>query len=162
MIQPIKKEQLPICLEIMKQGYEDTAVKFGMTEVNCPYRGRTRLPYSILEKEYNDGCLMYVYRYNDEIVGFLSLFMKEQKMYLNDIVVLPSHQNHGIGSEFMRFAKEKSGELNCGKMVLGMIYDNIPLRNWYEKEGFHTVQLINYEKINYTVGIMEMLLNRDK
>lgn len=37
MIEAIKKEQLPECLNILKQGYENTAVKFGMTEDNCPY-----------------------------------------------------------------------------------------------------------------------------
>ena len=57
MIETIKKECLYKCLEIMKQGYENTAVKFGMTEDNCPFRGRTRLPYHIFEDEYIFGAL---------------------------------------------------------------------------------------------------------
>ncbi len=61
MIEPIQKEQMPECLAVLKQGYEKTAVEFGMTEENCPYRGRTRLPYPAFEKEFDGGCLMFGY-----------------------------------------------------------------------------------------------------
>ncbi len=58
----------------------------------------------------------------------------------------------------MQFAKEEAKRRNCDKIVLGMVHDNIPLRNWYEKLGFHTIELKKYEKVNYTVGTMELLL----
>lgn len=47
----IEREQLPDCLAVMAQGYEESAQRFGMTEENCPYRGRTRLPLELLERE---------------------------------------------------------------------------------------------------------------
>lgn len=159
MIEPIKKEFLYQCLSIMQLGYENTAIQFGMTEENCPYRGRTRLPYDILEKEYNSGCQMYVYRLDTELVGFLSLIIDKQEMHINDIVIVPTYQNNGFGSELMQFAMEQAKEKGCKKIVLGMVHDNTPLRHWYEKFGFRTTKLRKYEKVTYTVGTMELELN---
>ena len=39
MIELIRKEQLPICLDILKKSYENIAVTFGMTEENCVHTG---------------------------------------------------------------------------------------------------------------------------
>lgn len=158
MIEPINKELLHKCLEIMKLGYENTAIKFGMTEENCPYRGRTCLPYHVFEDEYNNGCLMYVYIQDGEIIGFLSLLIEGQVMHINDIVILPEYQNMGAGSALLQFAIEQAKARNCDRIILGMVHDNIPLRKWYEKMGFTTIRLKKYEKVNYQVATMELLL----
>jgi len=155
MIEPIRREQLHVCLNILKRGYERTAIEFGMTEDNCPYRGRTRLPYQVFEDEYNNGYMMYGYMCNEEMVGFLSLYKDNGTMNISDIVILPEYQNRGMGSRLMQFAIEKAEELYCNRIALGMVYDNIPLRQWYEKRGFQTVKLINFETVRYTVGNME-------
>jgi len=73
MIKAIIKSDLSGCLNILKTSYEDGAIRFGQTEENCPYRGRTRLPLTELEKELLEDCKMYGYFYNDKLIGFLSL-----------------------------------------------------------------------------------------
>ena len=158
MIKPIRREQLPVCLEILKSSYEKTAVTFGMTEENCPYRGRTRLPLDVFEKEFDDGYFMYGYVRENQIVGFLSIQKKENEWDIQDIAVLPEYQNRGYGSELFHFAKEIAAKSNCRKISLGMVYDNIPLRKWYQDRGFEVVKLTNFEKVSYTVGIMELSL----
>lgn len=40
MIKPIKEEELFESLEIFHRGYETVAAEFGLTEENCPDRGR--------------------------------------------------------------------------------------------------------------------------
>ena len=156
MIEPIRKEQLHTCLNILRLGYEKTAVEFGMTEANCPYRGRTCLPYQVFENEHNSGYLMYGYTCDEKIVGFLSLYREDKVMNVSDIVILPEYQNRGIGSSLMQFAVEKAKELSFNRIAVGMVYDNIPLRICYEKKGFQTVKLINFATVTYTVGNMEM------
>lgn len=156
MIESIRREQLPICLDILSRSYENTAVTFGMTEDNCPYRGRTRLPLQVFEKEYDEGYLMYGYMHNSQIVGFLSMQLKENELCIQDIAVLPEYQNGGFGSELFLFAKETAQRLHCSKITLGMVYDNTVLRNWYHKLGFKTVNMIRFEKVNYIVGMMEL------
>ena len=158
MIKPIRREQLPVCLEILKRSYEKTATTFGMTEENCPYRGRTRLPLGVMEKEFDDGYFMYGYVHDDQMVGFLSMQKKENEWDIQDIAVLPEYQDRGYGNELLLFAKEVAAKSNCRKISLGMVHDNIPLRKWYQNRGFEVVKLINFEKVSYTVGIMELSL----
>ena len=158
MIVPIHREQLSECLDVLKESYEKTAVRFGMTEENCPYRGGTRLPYAALEEEYKNGFMMYGYVYGGEIVGFLSMSVEEPKAYIQDIAIRPAYQNRGFGSQLLRFALEKAKTLHCEKIALGMVHDNVPLRSWYEKQGFETVSLKKFEKVSYTVGTMEYRL----
>ena len=157
MIRPIQKEQLPICLDILKKSYEKTAVTFGMTEENCPYRGRTRLPLQVLQEEFENG-QMYGYLLEDQIIGFLSLQQKDDGLYIQDIAVLPEYQNNGYGSKLFAFAKEAAQNAGCEKISLGMVYDNLPLRDWYQRLGFKPVQLLHFEKVTYTVAIMELSL----
>lgn len=116
------------------------------------------MPYQVFENEFNDGCLMYGYICGNEIIGFVSLSVKMHEMHINDIVVLPMYQNRGIGSKLMQFVIEKAKELKCSKISLGMVHDNIQLRIWYQKLGFKTVRLKNFDSVSYTVGKMELLL----
>lgn len=158
MIELVKKEHLPGCLAVIKKSYEKSAIDFDMTEENCPYRGRTRLPYSVFEDEFNNGYQMFGYILDKKVVGFLSFKIHEQEMKISDIAVLPEYQNKGIGSSLMQFAKEQAISSSCIKLLLGMVHDNIPLRNWYQRMGFETVKLTKYETVSYSIGKMELIL----
>lgn len=129
-----------------------------MTEENCPYRGRTCLPLYVFEKEFDNGYLMYGYMLSNQIIGFLSMQIKASEVCIEDIAIVPDYQNKGYGSELFMFAKEIAQNSNCKTISLGMVHDNVPLRKWYEKQGLRTIKLINFEKVSYTVGIMELSL----
>ena len=157
MIRAVKKEELSVCLSVLQESYEASAVYFGMTEENCPYRGRTRLPFSVLEQEF-ESSQMYVYVCDEKIVGFLSLQQEGEILHLNDIALLPGEQGKGFGTKLMEFAHEQAKTAGCMSIRLGMVHDNLRLRNWYESIGFETVKLKKYEKVTYTVGTMEKKL----
>lgn len=92
----IEKEQLLDCLAVMAQGYEESAQRFGMTEENCPYRGRTRLPLEVLEREFETGQIYGAFA-QGRLVGVLSLQKTGDVLMINDLVVLPCWQGQGIG-----------------------------------------------------------------
>lgn len=56
---------------------------------------------------------MYGYTYDGGLVGFLSLFVEEQIMYIKDTVILPAYQSNGFGSILMQFVKEQSKLRSC-------------------------------------------------
>ena len=157
MIKPITKSELSECLYVLTMAFEAGAVRFGQTEENCPYRGWTRLPLSVFEKEFLDF-KMYGYLHKDKLVGFLSLSFSNDIMRISDIAVLPKYQNNGFGSALMQFAKEEAVKHECKKIWVGMIDDNTELKNWYLRHGFKTVELIKYETVSYMVGKMELVL----
>ena len=154
MIRAVTREELPVCLNVLRESYEASAVTFGMTEENCPYRGRTSLPLSVLEQEF-EVCRMYAYVLEEKIVGVLSLQQEGTMLHLNDIALLPEEQGKGFGTKLIGFAIAQVKELDCTGIRLGMVHDNLRLRKWYESFGFETVKLNKYDKVTYTVGTME-------
>ena len=141
MIKKILRSDLPECLDVIHRSYETIAVKFGLTEENCPDRGRASLPLEKLVRSYEEGEEMFAYVVNGQIVGFLGiLFNDEGICKLNDIVVLPEYRHKGYGKEMLDFCKAKAHENGAVKIRLGMIDDNIKLKKWYMANGFDNAQ----------------------
>lgn len=159
MIKPIEKSDLMSCLEVFRLGYETVAAEFGLTEDNCPDRGRANLPFDKLVSEFEKGALMFGYFFENKIIGLLSLKIVDNGVCkLNDIIVLPDYRNKGYGKELLDFSKSKTLELGANKITLGMIDDNQKLKNWYIRNGFINVGINKFDKAPFTVGYMECLL----
>ena len=159
MIKQITKDDLHECLEIFHRGYETVAEEFGLTEENCPDRGRASLPYNKLFESFEGGEMMYGYFLGGKPVGFLG--MKNfgvGKYKVNDIIVLPEYRGCGYGKKLLDFAKAKAKELGASSLELGMIDDNKRLRKWYEDNGFVNIAYKNFENFPCTIGIMECKL----
>lgn len=69
--------------------------------------------------------------------------------------------NRGYGTELLFFCRKKAEESGKKKIVLGMIDDNIRLKNCYINNGFVNIGYRKYEGAPYTVGDMECLLKQD-
>ncbi len=159
MIRDISKSELPACLNIFHRGYETVAVEFGLTEENCPDRGRASLPMEKLIASFETGTSMFGYFIDETIVGYLGIKMIDAETCgLDDIIILPEYRQNGYGKELLVYCKQKAKEWGASKIRLGMIDDNKRLRKWYEDNGFVNVGYKNYEGAPFTVGRMEYML----
>ena len=158
MIKPISRAELPACLTIFHEGYETVAVEFGLTEENCPDRGRASLLFAKLGDMFDAGTLMFGYYLDDILVGYLGMNLWGDVCSIDDLIVLPEHRHKGYGKELLDFGKEKAISLGAGKIRLGMIDDNKRLRKWYEDNGFATVEYKQYDGAPFLVGKMECSL----
>lgn len=158
MIKSITNEDLLQCITIFHKGYETVALEFGLTEENCPDRGRANLPISKLIHEFEKGTLMFGYFIEGQLIGFLGIKISDNICKLNDIIILPKFRGHGYGSELLHFCKNKAKELGRSKITLGMIDDNLKLKQWYLDNGFVNVGYKKFEKAPFTIGYMECKL----
>ena len=158
MIRKVTKNDLINCLEVFHRGYETVAIEFGLTEDNCPDRGRASLTFDKLLKEYEAGADMYCYELDCNIVAFLGMSYDDVKCKLEDIIVLPEYRGKGIGDELLKFCKDNAKKEGVNEIHLGMIDDNIRLKNWYKKNGFKNIELVNYDGAPFTVGYMKCVL----
>lgn len=158
VIKQIIKSDLASCLEVFHRGYETVAIEFGLTEENCPDRGRANLPFDKLVAEFENSTLMYGYFLEKKIVGFVSIKFNNGVCKLNDIIILPEYRQKGYGKELLDFCINKAIALRADRIILGMIDDNQKLKNWYVKNGFINVGFKKFEKAPFTVGYMERLL----
>lgn len=156
MIKQCRREYLPSCLDVYHKGYETVANEFGLTEENCPDRGRASLPIDKLISEFENGALIYGYFAQSEMVGLISFKMKDESVCkINDVIVLPENRHNGYGKELLDFCKTEARKRGAAKVTLGMIDNNRKLRKWYEKYNFRNIGYKNFENAPFTVGCME-------
>ena len=158
MIREVARTDLRDCLAVFHKGYGTVAEEFGLTEDNCPDRGRASLPFEKLLAGFEQGTLMFCYTLQNRIVAFLGIRLDGAACKLDDIVVLPAYRGKGIGEELLAFCKRKAMELGASEIYLGMIDDNVRLKTWYEAHGFVNTGYKKYEKAPFTVGYMRCVL----
>jgi ribosomal protein S18 acetylase RimI-like enzyme len=141
---------------VIHTGYETVAAEFGLTEENCPNRGRASLPMEKLAADFEAGTLMFGYFLDHRLVGFLGMAMQDGALCkLNDVVVLPECRGKGVGQTLLDFCKAEAVRLGAAKIRLGMINDNTRLKTWYVTNGFATVETRQYDGAPFLAGYMQ-------
>lgn len=152
------KEQLNICLDIIRSSFITVAKKFGLTERNCPSH-TAFMTIDKLEKQFDDGRPMFLF-YQDEIpVGCFSLAKcSNDEWELNNLAVLPEYRHLGIGKALVDYAVTTVKNYGGNKISIGIIEENSILKIWYLKLGFNHISTRKFEHLPFTVGFMEMSL----
>ena len=156
IIQVENKEQLNICLEIIRSSFATVAVEFGLTESNCPSH-TAFITMDKLEKQFNDGKLMFLFFQNDIPVGYFSLAKcSDNEWGLNNLAVLPKYRHLGIGKSMVDYTVATVKNYGGNKISIGIIKENSRLKNWYLKLGFNHISTRKFEHLPFTVGFMEL------
>ena len=152
------KEQLNICIDIIRNSFATVAEEFSLTENNCPSH-TAFMKFDKLEKQFNDGRPMFIFCQDDVPVGYFSLAKcSDEEWELNNLAVLPEYRHLGIGKAMVNYAVKMVKSYGGNKISIGIIEENTTLKNWYLKLGFTYVSTRKFEHLPFTVGCMEMKL----
>lgn len=156
MIKQVKdKVQLNICLEIIRNSFMTVAEEFGLTENNCSSH-TAFMTIDKLEKQFDDGRLMFLFYQDDIPVGYFSLAKSsDEEWELNNLAVLPNYRHLGIGKAMIDFAGSTVKDYGGNKISIGIIEENTILKNWYMKLGFKHISTRKFEHLPFMVGLME-------
>lgn len=158
IIQVENKKQLNICLEIIHSSFITVAKEFRLTENNCPSH-TAFMTMDKLEKQFEDGSPMFLFYQNDMSVGYFSLKkFSDEEWELNNLAVLPEYRHLGIGKAMVDYAVVMVKNYGGTKISIGIIEENITLKNWYLNLGFKCISTRKFEHLPFTVGFMEMKL----
>lgn len=159
MIKQVKnKEQLNICLEIIRNSFITVAEEFGLTENNCPSH-TAFMTIDKLEKQFDDGRPMFLFYQDANLVGYFSLAKcSDDEWELNNLAVLPEYRHLGIGKALVDYAISTVKNHGGNKISIGIIEENSTLKNWYLKLGFNHISTRKFEHLPFTVGLMELNL----
>lgn len=150
------KEQLNICIDIIRNSFATVAEEFSLTENNCPSH-TAFMKFDKLEKQFNDGRLMFLFFQNDIPVGYFSLAKcSDNEWELNNLAVLPEYRHLGIGKAMVDYAVAIVKNYGGTKISIGIIEENSTLKNWYLKLGFNHISTRKFEHLPFTVGFMEL------
>ncbi len=157
MIKEIQPNELNECVKVIRESFKTVADELGFTEENAPRFTAFATTEERLEWHLNgEKRPMYAYYENGTIVGYYSLLMQENKeCELNNVCVLPTHRHKGIGEELLRHAFHVAEKLNCKKINIGIVEENVVLRKWYESFGFIHTGTQKFDFFPFTCGYME-------
>lgn len=152
------KEQLNICIDIIRNSFATVAEEFSLTENNCPSH-TAFMKFDKLEKQFNDGRPMFIFCQDDVPFGYFSLAKcSDEEWELNNLAVLPEYRHLGIGKAMVDYTVAIVKNYGGTKISIGIIEENSTLKNWYLKLGFTHISTRKFEHLPFTVGCMEMKL----
>ena len=156
IIQVKNKEQLNICLDIIRSSFITVAEEFRLTENNCPSH-TAYMTIDKLQKQFDDGRPMFLF-YQDAVpVGYFSLAKcSDEEWELNNLAVLPEYRHLGIGKAMVNYAVKMVKRYGGNKISIGIIEENTKLKDWYLKLGFTHILTRKFEQLPFTVGFMKM------
>lgn len=156
IIQVKDKEQLNICLEIIRSSFITVAEEFGLTENNCSSH-TAFMTIDKLQKQFNDGKPMFLF-YQDAVpVGYFSLVKcGDEEWELNNLAVLPEYRHLGNGKAMVDYAVTTVKNHGGNKISISIIEENTTLKDWYLNLGFNHISTRKFEHLPFTVGFMKM------
>ena len=155
----VRDDELDTCVQVIRAAFDTVAKTFGLTEQSCPTNAAFMKTERLLYDR-NNGNTMYVLKLDGEIAGFMQLENKGDGRYeLKNIAVLPECRHMGFGKTLLDYAKEKVKQFGGQKISIGIIEENIVLKQWYEKNGFVHLGTKKFEHLPFTVGFMEATIS---
>ena len=154
-ISPLSKHHLPMYAEVIRQSFTTVAHELNLTQENCP--GHTSfISNEKLESVYTDKYYPFGYFLDEKLVGFVAITDNGNDIFeIHNLAVLPEYRHSKYGKELLDFCKTKVKELGGNKIAIGIIEENIMLKEWYLANGFIHTGTKQFEHLPFTVGFME-------
>lgn len=153
-----KNEQLNTCLDIIHKSFQTVADDMNLTKENCPSH-TAFMPLENLQNQLKNSNPMFLYEYNNALVGYFSLSLNDGIAELNNLSVLPEYRHLGIGKELVDYAVDYTkNTLGINKIEIGIVEENTILKEWYKSLGFVHTGTRKFEHLPFTVGFMELEL----
>ncbi len=161
MIRFMKQEEIPICVALIRRSFGTVAEEFGFTEENAErFTAFATTEQRLMWHLQGEKRPMFVYENeNGEIIGYYSLLLQENnECELNNLCVAPECRHGKVGEALLLHAYDTAKKVGCVKMNIGIVEENVQLRNWYEKYGALHVGTKKYDFFPFTCGYMEKSL----
>ena len=92
--------------------------------------------YELLENPFSN---LLVFEENQMIIGYIDWWITYEQAQLANIAVCPTNRKQGVGQQLLNEALQKAIEEECENMTLEVRVSNKRAIQFYEKNGFITV-----------------------
>ena len=150
--------ELEESVRILRESFGTVATEFDLTEENCP----TNAAFITLEKLRDSQCKgeRYFGLYEDDAqVGFVAIEKASNVLYyMEKLAVLPECRHRGCGKKLLDFVDDCVRRRKGEKISVGIINDNVILKNWYETHGYVETGTKRFDHLPFTVCFLEKKL----
>ena len=164
MIRKMKISDVSHCARLIQDSFLTVAREFGLNPENAPRYTAFSISPEKLEWQSLEGRAMFVYENEaGEIVGYYSLDIAGyEDCELVNLCVKPEWRHRKIGEELFRHATEQAKRWKFKAMTIGIIEENIVLREWYESLGAKHIGTRKFNFFPFTCGYMKVKLTTEK
>ncbi len=160
-IHSVCEEELEACLKTIHKAFRKNCDIFGFTKENYPSSG-AYLTLEELIKAKEQGVHMYAAWIDGTVAGYVQLAKKETGVYsFQKFAVHPKYQNLGLGKTIVNFCKNRAKLYGGNKLVLIMVNENTPLKEFYIKMGFDFIKTVTDTDHPFEQAVMEMDLTKN-
>lgn len=154
-IKPLTAADIPAYGEVIRKSFATVAKDFGWTCENAP--GHTSfISNERLATKVKSGYYPFGYECGGDIFGFASLTDLGDGIYeMNDVSILPVWRHFGYGKKLLDFCKAKVLELGGNKITIGIVEENVVLKDWYAANGFVHTGTKKFKHLPFMTGYME-------
>lgn len=156
MIRKIRKSEIPDCVEVIRNSFMTVADEFGFTVENAPrFTAFATTKERLTWQWENEQRQMFAYFEDGKMAGYYSLLRQsETECELNNLCVLEEYRHRKAGEQLLRHAFHEAEKMGCSWMNIGIVEENVRLREWYEQYGAVHVGTEKYDFFPFTCGYM--------
>lgn len=159
MIRQLTEKDFSEAVNVICSSFMTVAKEFDITRENAPGFTAYATDENKLRTWANDEKrLMFGYFYDNKMVGYYNLTIKDNECELGSLSVLPEYRHHNIGSLLLEDSTERAARSDCKIMKLSIVEENTILRRWYEDRGFVHTGTVKYDFFPFTCGYLEKAL----
>lgn len=135
-------------IKTVSDKYQIKAIEALAYEVWCehytPIIGAAQVDYMLkkfqtadaVEEQIDDGFLYFLCEYDNELVGYMSVNMRGEELFLSKFYVVFANRRKGYGSEMIAFLENLASDKSLNKISLTVNKNNTGSIKMYEKVGF--------------------------
>ena len=154
----MKDECLLDSLKVIKDSFITVAKEFNFTEQNCP----SNPAFTNLEKLHimrDNSISMFGLFEEGRQIGFVALEKTHHNIiYIERLSVLPEFRHKGYGKTILDFIFSYVKAQGAKKVSIGIVNENLLLKNWYISYGFKETGVKKFEHLPFTVCFMEKIV----
>ena len=151
----INDTELNNSINVIRKSFITVANEYELTLENAPTNAAFIKFEDLLKMNERDVHIFGVYM--DEIqIGFFTIEENANCLYyLNKLAILPYYRHNGYGGKILDFVFNDVKQAGGGIISIGIINNNLVLKNWYIKHGFAETAIKKYPQLPFEVCLME-------
>jgi len=158
IIRDSTEDDISLLTDLIRESFKDVAERFNLTAYNAPSHPSNCTEEWII-KAIQKGNKYYILEYQGVPCGCVALEEANSEVcYLERLSVLPNYRIKGFGKALVNHIIHKAKKITAKRIEIGIIAENLELKNWYIKQGFIERDIIKYEHLPFKVLFLVKVL----
>lgn len=160
-IQRLVDVDLEIAAQVIRESFATVADDFDLTIDNCPTNGAfTQAKHLKIDLE--KGNQLFGLYLGKKMIGFFELVYNEgNQATLEKVAIIPPERGKKYGEFILDKVREIAKNDHIERIDIGIIKENIRLKEWYQRNGYQIVRSQNFAHLPFEVLYMQLNLNNE-